>query len=634
MKRLCGILVVAGFTLIVSACGGGGGGESQSLTITQPGPGPGDQANYFPVGIGNTWEYQGVQTTNNQGAVEYHRSAAVTGTRTVNGVTATVVNVSSSLESSTYEEYFYKVGTGLFSYGNSDANDKLTPHLVPYAQLLFPVSAGTSFPQYSKTGLDSGEDLDRDGISEKVSVSATTTVAGFETVSLAIGTFASAVRLVQTTSYTFTLSSNGQSVAATETDVVYLASGVGIIKQTQTISIPATNYTVTTTEELSGYVVDGQGKGVVGRRTLSAGLAAADSDLYSPGGPSVAFDGANFLIVSRRVANATGTIVGTIVTASNTVVRSFDIGAGDNWTGVAFGGGNYLLAFSRSGQIVLNRVTPAGVVLDGAAGIAVPSQSASNFAPVVAFDGTNFLVVWEQFTGQYDIQGVLVSPSGQVLKQIPIFAGPGEQVEPTVAFDGTNYMVAWRDTRSDSGPVADTDISGTRIRPDGTVLDPAGIPISRSPGVQGSPILSFNNGQYLAVWEDLRSGSSAIYGSRIGTDGTVLNPGGIAIDSTHITAYRPTVAPFGPYFVVVWRVGDYSPPAGIYGARISPSGQVVALASGGAMFPVSGSPTEYGARFVNPVIATGSGNSLIAWINNREVSGTYKDLESALLFPF
>jgi len=633
MKRFCGVLVVAGFALMVSACGGGGGGESKSAAITQPGPGPGDQANYFPLGIGNTWEYQGVQTANNQGAVDYHRSATVTGTRAVNGVTATVVKVSSSLDEPTFDTYFYKVGNGIFSYGNSEASDTMTSQIGPYPELLFPVTGGTSFIQYSKAGLDSGVDLDGDGLREKVSVSATASVAGFETVSLAIGTFPSAARVVETISYTFTLSSNGQSVAATERNEVHLASGVGIIKQSQSVSVPAANYTATSTEELSGYLVDGQGKGVLGRRTLSAGVATADSDIYSPGEPSVAFDGTNFLVVSRRVANAAGTIVGTIVTPSNTVVGSFDIGAGSNSTGVAFGAGNYLLAFSRDGQIVLNRVTPAGVVLDGT-GIALPSQSTSNFGPVVAFDGTNFLVVWQQFTGEYDLQGALVSPSGQILKQFSVFAAPGEQVEPAIAFDGTNYLAVWRDTRSGSGPSADTDITGVRIGTDGTVLDPAGIAISRAPGVQGSPVLSFNRGQYLAVWKDLRNGGSAIYGTRIATDGTVLDPGGIAIDTSHSAVYSPTVAPFGTNFVVAWRVGDYSPPAGVYGARISPNGQVVSLATSGAIFPISGSSTEYASRFVNPVIATGAGNSLIAWINNREVSGTSKDLESALLYPF
>ncbi|MCM0084099.1 hypothetical protein L4X63_21180 [Geomonas sp. Red32] len=262
------------------------------------------------------------------------------------------------------------------------------------------------------------------------------------------------------------------------------------------------------------------------------------------------------------------------------------------------------------------------------------SQATSNFAPVVAFDGTNFLVVWQQFTDQYDIRGALVSPAGQVLKQFPVIAAPGEQIEPAVAFDGTNYLVAWRDTRSGSGPAADTDITGTRVARDGTVLDPAGIAIATASGVQGSPRISFNDGEYLVVWEDYRSGTAAIYGARIGADGSVLDPGGIPIDTSHSACYSPTVAPLGDYFLVAWRVGDYTQPAGIYGARISGQGQTVSLATGGFIFPISGPPTENAERFVNPVLAAGGGHSLLAWIVNRETMGTQKDLQSVLLYPF
>ena len=633
MKSLYGIIIVAVW-LIIPGCGGGSSNSVITLTAYQPGSGPGDQANYFPVELGNTWEYQGVKTISNQSATSFHRSASVTGSKIVNGVNATVISILSSLDNgSNYDEYLYKADNGVFNYGNSDSNDDITRHLTPYPQLTFPVTAETSFVQYSKTGLDSGQDLDNDGINETVSISATTTVAGFENVSLSVGTFPSAVRLVQTVNYAFILSSNEQAVSAIETNVIYLASGVGIIKQSQTLSIPAAHYTLTVTEELSGYIVNGQGKGVVARRTLATDLAVANSDIYSPGAPSVAFDGTHFLVVSTRVTDYTGTLVGAFVTPSNSVLSTFDIGPG-NSSGVAYGDGIYLLAFSRNGQITLNRISSAGDILNGTAGLTISSSSLSNFAPVVAFDGTNFLVVWEQFTNDYDIQGALVSPSGQVLKQFPISTVPGEQVEPAVAFDGTNYMVIWRDTRSGSGPAADTDITATRVRPDGTVLDSAGIPVTTAPGIQGSPQLCFHNGQYLAVWEDHRIGSACIYGSRVGTDGSVIDAEGIAIDTTHSSTYRPTVASSGDHFLVAWRVGDYLQPAGIYGARINANGQKVSLATGGAIFPISGPPTEYAARFVNPAIATGSGSSLLVWINNREVSGTHKDLQSTLLYPF
>lgn len=637
LLALCSVCAVAG-------CGGGGGAApvAAPVSIVQPGPGPGDQANYFPTAIGNSWQYQGVETVTGQTPTAYYRTATVTGTRLVSGITATVVRVASSLDGgSTYEEYLYKAGNGVFSYGSNDPADPVSSQVAPYPELLFPVQTGSEFLQYSRTGLDSGVDLDGDGVNDRVRVTASTAVAGFENVTIPIGSFPAALHLVQTARYTFVLSRSGRPISAAETVDVYLASGVGIIRQSQAVSIPAASYTLNATEELSGYVVDGQGKGLVAEATLATAVAPADSNTYSPGMPSAAFDGTNYLVVSQRVAGMSSTVRGTIVTPANEAVTSFDIGPGDannSVTGVAFGGGCYMVAYSQNGLLVTQRVTPAGTVLDAPGAISVAAQPWSNFAPAIAFDGTNFLVVWQQYTTQYDIQAALVSPAGAVLKEFTLFTATGEQVFPAIAFDGSNYLVAWRDTRSGSGPAADTDIYAARVQPDGTVLAPSGIPVSTAPGYQGAPRLAFNNGRYLVTWEDFRSGSAAVYAARVGMDGSLLDgpaaTGGIAVDTGHSSAYGPVAAPFGNYFVLAWTVGGYGAPAGIYGARLDAAGQLVTLATGGTTFPISGSPSGTTERFVNPVLAPGNGSALIAWVLNREAAGSAKDLLSAVIYPF
>ena len=90
--------------------------------------------------------------------------------------------------------------------------------------------------------------------------------------------------------------------------------------------------------------------------------------------------------------------------------------------------------------------------------------------PGVAFDGTNYLVVWtDSREGGPKVYGARVSPGGTVLDQDGFAISSAGGAEPTVAFDGTNYLVVWRNQAS---------IIGARVDPGGTVLDPGGITIS------------------------------------------------------------------------------------------------------------------------------------------------------------
>ncbi len=64
-----------------------------------------------------------------------------------------------------------------------------------------------------------------------------------------------------------------------------------------------------------------------------------------------------------------------------------------------------------------------------------------------------------------------VSASGEVLDPagFVISARTTNETAPAVAFDGTNYLVVWQDHRIGSG-----NIFAARVAPSGTVLDPNG----------------------------------------------------------------------------------------------------------------------------------------------------------------
>ena len=101
-------------------------------------------------------------------------------------------------------------------------------------------------------------------------------------------------------------------------------------------------------------------------------------------------------------------------------------------------------------------VSPNGEVLTGP-GFSVSTAPNEQSDPSIAFDGTNFFVAWTDRRGvSLDIYGARVSPGGGVVdvggKAVSTATGP--QAVPAVAFDGTNYLVVWSDTREGRCPTS------------------------------------------------------------------------------------------------------------------------------------------------------------------------------------
>jgi hypothetical protein len=94
------------------------------------------------------------------------------------------------------------------------------------------------------------------------------------------------------------------------------------------------------------------------------------------------------------------------------------------------------------------RVSPAGAVLDPG-GIAISLAAREQLTPAVASGGTNYLVTWTDYRSETnsDIYGARVSPDGALLDPggIAISTTAGYQDSPAEAFDGTNYLVVWQD---------------------------------------------------------------------------------------------------------------------------------------------------------------------------------------------
>lgn len=176
---------------------------------------------------------------------------------------------------------------------------------------------------------------------------------------------------------------------------------------------------------------------------------------------------------------------------------------------------------------------------------------------------------------------------------------PGKEAAPAIAFDGTNYLVVWEDNRA-----ADQEIWGTRVAPNGSLLDGRGfriVPASRNPL---HPAVAFDGTNFVVVYEQDADANSfqEVYATRVSTAGAVLDANGFAIGSGTNKHQYPTVA-CGPTNCLVswWLVNG-----GMLGRRIA----------GGAV--IEGSPFTVAASAGYARSVYGGGQYFVAWATGTE----------------
>ena len=239
---------------------------------------------------------------------------------------------------------------------------------------------------------------------------------------------------------------------------------------------------------------------------------------------------------------------------------------------VASDGSDYLVVWADqrgdTSDVYATRATAQGCVLDPA-GIPVSTAPGFQGEPAVTFDGTNYLVVW---TDGADLYGARVSPDGTVVDTsgLALVTVAGLQTAPAVVYDGTNVLLVWADTRND----VLGDIYAARVTSEGAVLDSAGFAVSTASNAQGNPGIAYGSDEALVVWQDMRVGIDVdVYGSRITGAGEVLDPAGIGIATRTNNQWYPKVAFDGTKYLVVWV--DAAGHGNIFGGRVGTDGTVL-----------------------------------------------------------
>ena len=648
-----------GGALLLTACGGGGGyggsssgsagGGGSTVTGTgfAPSTGPGDTAGYFPVASGDQWQFN-YSTTDPKAVVPTAVVAvSVNGTKSVHGTTATVLTQTNpTIATGGYDQYVSVSPGGVTDLGNSDAGDTLTPLIVPYVQMLFPVQLGT-VSTLTGQNLPAGKDPGGNAIT--LDMTQTIANASMETVDVPAGSYAGALK--QVTTVTGTAHDNGQSLAVSGTDTAWFVAGIGEVKET--ISSASGGVMISSSAELRAAIVNGQTHGLGAARDLVA-VSPAMGSIYAPAVPVIASDGTNFLIVTLSASVSGGAWQqnwqGTLVAADGTVLSSFNITApvsttlscgGGPFAVAGFDGTNYLVvtenshcATSQPTTLDAVVISPAGTIVAGPSTVANPadpSGGTGTFYQALGFDGRQYLLIYVQhLVIGTQLYGVFIAPATAQASgaAFPIAPDTAFQDSPAVAFDGTNYLVAWVE---EPGL-----LEAVRVSAAGAVLDatPIGIALQSSLccGYM-SPSVSFDGTNYLVTYRDPRGQSSTfnatVSAARISKAGVLLD-GTLAAAGIVVTS-APGV-PLGHVASVFrdgahWIVWESGGPNALSASRVSPAGTVPsAWQNGFPLVPATGEVSS-------PAIAAGSSAGYVTWLHGQGTSPETTWLAGLAVFP-
>ena len=311
--------------------------------------------------------------------------------------------------------------------------------------------------------------------------------------------------------------------------------------------------------------------------------------------------GSGFLVIWEVLGNPTGVdlwgvkvglgggAIGTAVTISNTEADETNPAVASNGTAA-------VVVWEVDGSAVTGaRVNGSGSV----EAFVNVGGSGHKRRPAIAWSGTRFLVVWQAATT--DIHGARLSGTGGFLSNVTVSVAAGTQDMPALAWNGAHFLVAWQDTRNGRA-----EIFVARVTSGGTVVEPAGIPLSTGPDRRFSPAVAAVGSTFLVAWRDIREGfpTLAVFATPIASDGTVQDPSGIYFSSSRGTSSAPALAPSAGRIFVAWadnRLGLLD----IFGARMTTGGTVLDPAG------VTVSTLSTAQR--DPAVAFNGTNFFVAW---------------------
>lgn len=361
---------------------------------------------------------------------------------------------------------------------------------------------------------------------------------------------------------------------------------------------------------------------------------ATISAQYTQDEVAITSGGQNYLVVweDKRISG-NAEIFGIIIdTSGNPIGESFlissaTITSGLNVTGamndqtspaVAFNGTNYLVVWAdlrivgEPSHIFGARVSTSGEVLDKN-GIQISLTGMyGQYYPDVSSNGTDWEVVWEEDgASSMEIKGARVTSAGAVAVRSNLANTSNNERLPAIAWNGTNYILIWEDYRNFES--TNIDIYGVQVTSAGAksgsdkcISTDTGSTTSGAPGAQiSADIVRGPSGTCFVVWQDGRNANKDIYGARVTSAFSVQDLGGLAINQGSGDQEDPGIGWNGSVYVCAWR--DKGANRNIRATRVDTSGQPLDASGLSLFLGAAGLPS--------PEVACGTGSCLVAWHN-------------------
>jgi hypothetical protein len=241
------------------------------------------------------------------------------------------------------------------------------------------------------------------------------------------------------------------------------------------------------------------------------------------------------------------------------------LGGEGQWPAVTFGGDTYMVAYrdpSTNYRVMSAAISTTGVA-SSPVELHVTTFGTIGFPPDVAYDGTNFMVVWMRHIHPWnpggaegvwgrlvDTMGATVGAETKISDRHPVTAAVTIlRNRVRVAFDGTNYLTVI---------TADGDVYGQFVDPTGTPLfSPVSDSLTISNALDGQylGVVGFVGDDFTTVFVDDRLAVPGLFEQRVSTAGALI--GNTSFQNELLIAREESVetvaiAPAGREALVVW----------------------------------------------------------------------------------